>query len=139
MLTESRLKVAPRTAEAVPAHVGLNLMTVEIRHAEIAIVVPDDITPAVEELALSPGLERLRQGVPVLCLVRQLGEAEVTMNEIGLRDIVGVANFVFAGFVACDQRSEDLVTRRSVVFVLFSRLTRMEVRGRYDSREVDLL
>ena len=39
---ESRLIVVPRIAEVVPVHVGLNLMTVEIRHVEIAIVVPDE-------------------------------------------------------------------------------------------------
>ena len=39
---ESWLVVVPRIVEIVPVHVGLINVAVEIRHVEIAIVVPDE-------------------------------------------------------------------------------------------------
>lgn len=139
LLTETGLVVVPRAAEVVPAHVRLNKVAVEIRHEEVAIVVPDDISPSIEEFAFVPRLEGCRQIGPVLLHVGQFGQAEVTMNGVTGRDIVRILLFVVADFVARDERSENLVTAGAILLVFVSGLTRMEVRRSHDGREVDFL
>ena len=70
---------------------------------EVAIVAPDDIPPAIEELAFGPRLEGSGQIGPVFLHVGQLGQAEVTVNGVAGRDIVRILLFVLADFVARDE------------------------------------
>lgn len=136
LLTESYLAVVPRIVEIVPAHVGLIDEAEEKRPIEAAIAVPDDISPSVEQLASSPGLERFGERGPIVLHIGQLSKAEVTMNSISLGDRIEVANFVFTGLVARDKCRENVMTCGPRVV---TKLVRVEPSGSRQGHKVHAL